>query len=240
MKNRKSKRKQRRQRKTSKKYGGYQPEALYGSYTNTDITNFIETGDLNNLITFIETNNDLNNVDTFINILILALRNAKLNIAIWALEQCRHIEPYYPTYDHYTYIDTTFQYVCSRGYIKEIEWMVNEFPFINIDAAFYIEASNDLGLPVMQFLFNSYLINNIDTTFERACRFKNVNVLLWLRDINPTKYDVVVNEAGKLVRCGIRKKREERLRNLTYPMAAKGLMDKTDAESLVMLGEHFP
>jgi hypothetical protein len=273
MKQRKSKRKQRRQRKTSKKHGGTQTPLGF-------IFNSVINDDLAGLQQYFEENPQRNIIKTYCkSVLITALKYGNVNIAEWGLQLCRNINPDYPILEHdKIVINNLFKDVCARGYLAAAQWMSQVFTFIlpsNYELGI-VYAARYGHLQVLQWLINipglsnnakinafkeacfggalniaQTLYNNLgsdfipesdkDEAFNHACSQSRVDVLLWLREINPTKYEVVVNEVGELIRCSIRNPREETLRNLTYPMAANNkLLDEIDAESLEMLGDHFP
>ena len=263
MKQRKSKRKQRRQRKTFKKHGGTPLGFIF---------NFVINNDLAGLQQYFEENSQRNIIKTYCkSVLITALKYGNVNIAEWGLQLCRNINPEYPILQHdKIVINNLFKDVCARGYLAAAQWMSQEFTFIlpsNYELGI-VYAARYGHLQVLQWLINipglsnnakinafkeacfggalniaQTLYNNLgsdfipesdkDEAFNHACSQSRVNVLLWLQDKFPTKYEVVVNAAGELVSCRVLPREDVEFNNIIYPLDARGLLENgIDAKTL--------
>ena len=149
MKQRKSKRKQRRQRKTVKKYGG--------ALTDDDIIEFVQTNQLDILKFLLQKGaigKDLNN---FILIMITALKCDNVNIANWAFDMCNKIDAKYPYKEDYTVLNQIYGFVCMRGYFNSIKWMLRKFTSISQEfrRVGAIIAAGSGYLQILDWMFNA-------------------------------------------------------------------------------------
>ena len=129
-------------------------------------------------------------------------------------------------------------------HLPVVEWLIN-MPIITTTVKTYTftEICAFNLLEVAQLIYNNIRPDITDTVldsgFNNACLYRSLDVLLWLRELNPFRYEVVVNEANELISCRIISNKEEKLNKIMYVLGASNMLDKIDAEALEMTGEYL-